>query len=831
MRVPMSWLADYVDLPTGVTARDLEAALIRAGLEVEAVDELGADLTGPLVIGRVLDFVEEPQSNGKTIRWCQVDVGNPEPQGIVCGARNFAVGDPVVVVLPGAVLPGGFAIAARKTYGHVSAGMICSVRELGIGQEHDGILVLREADLGAAVPGDDARPVVGLPDSVLDIAVTPDRGYCLSVRGIAREAATSFGVPFRDPALLEVPQPNAEGWPVELRDPDCQRFVARAVRGFDPAARSPLWLRNRITMAGMRPISLAVDVTNYVMLELGNPIHGYDRDRLSGPIVVRSAEPGEVLETLDGASRPLVADDLVIADGSGPIGVAGVMGGASTELHDGTTDIVVEAARFEPLRVARASRRHKLISEASRRFDRGVDDALAPAAAARAVELLCRLGGATADPGVTDVDRRVPRAPVPFDLSYPARLAGVDLSADEVVERLASVGVRVDPGPDDARPVSAPSWRPDLVDGADFVEEVVRLHGLESLPSVLPTVPSGNGYSAPQRHGLQVARALASAGFVEVQLYPFVGAAAFDALGLADDDERRRALRLANPLSDEEPLLRTTLLPGLLAAARRNLGRGITDLALFEMGRVFLPRADAPAMPHPGVDAPPTAAELAAMDAALPDQPSHVAVVLAGSAERPGFWGAGREWGWADAIEAARTAARAIDAPVRVRPAAVAPWHPGRCAEILVGDPAHEQVAGYAGELHPRVCLALGLPPRTCVMELSMRTLVGYAQPLDTAPVLSTFPVATQDVAVVVDRAVAAADVEAALVDGAGALLESLRLFDVYIGDQVGDGRKSLAYAMRFRAPDRTLTAEEARAARDAAVAVAADRLGAALRS
>jgi len=831
MRVPMSWLADYVDLPAGVTARQLEAALIRAGLEVEAVDEIGADLTGPLVIGRVLDFVEEPQSNGKTIRWCQVDVGNHEPQGIVCGARNFEVGDAVVVVLPGAVLSGGFAIAARKTYGHVSDGMICSVRELGIGQEHDGILVLAADDLGPAVPGDDARGVLGLPDAVLDIAVTPDRGYCLSVRGIAREAATAFGVPLRDPGLRDAPGANDQGWPVEVTDPGCRRFVARTVRGIDPTAASPLWLRNRLTMAGMRPISLPVDVTNYVMLELGQPIHGYDRDRLTGPIVVRTAETGEVLETLDGTSRPLSVDDLVIADGSGAIGVAGVMGGSSTELHPGTTDIVVEAAYFEPLRVARASRRHKLISEASRRFDRGVDDGLAPAAADRVVELLCSLAGGTPDPGVTDVDHRVSRSAVPFDLAYPARLAGVALGPDEVVERLTSVGVLVQPGPDDARPLLAPSWRPDLVDPADFVEEVVRLHGLDSLPSVLPVVPAGTGYSVPQRHALQVARALASAGYVEVQSYPFVGQPAVDALGLEPDDARRRSLRLANPLSDAEPLLRTTLLPGLLAAARRNLGRGATDLALFETGRVFLPRADSPPMPHPGVDGPPSAAQLDEMDAALPDQPVHVAVVLTGFAERPGYWGPGRESGWADAVEAARTAARSIDAPTRVRAAAMAPWHPGRCAQILVGDVGREQVAGYAGELHPRVCAELDLPPRTCVMELSLRTLVTYAEPLDAAPVLSTFPVATQDVAVVVDQSVPAADVEAALVQGAGPLLESLRLFDVYVGDQVGQGRKSLAYALRFRAPDRTLTAEEAGAARDAAVAVAADRVGASLRS
>ncbi|HEY5032390.1 MAG TPA: phenylalanine--tRNA ligase subunit beta, partial [Actinomycetes bacterium] len=392
MRVPLSWLAELVDLPAGISGRDVASALVRIGIEVEAVEDVGADLSGPLVVGRVLAFADEPQTNGKTIRWCQVDVGNEVPQGIVCGAANFAVGDAVVVVLPGAVLPGGFAIAARKTYGHVSDGMICSVRELGLGDDHHGILVLSDADLDGAKPGDDARAVIGVPDTVLDVAVTPDRGYCMSVRGIAREAATALGVGFHDPATRSVPAANGDGWPVRIDDAvGCDRFVTRTVRGIDAGARSPFWLQRRLGLAGMRPISVGVDVTNYVMLELGQPLHGYDGDRLSGPIVVRPAAPGERIETLDGTARPLDPADLLITDGSGPIGVAGVMGGASTELGDSTVDVVIEAAHFHPLVIARASRRHRLSSEASRRFERGIDSELAPVAADRASELLCAL--------------------------------------------------------------------------------------------------------------------------------------------------------------------------------------------------------------------------------------------------------------------------------------------------------------------------------------------------------------------------------------------------------------------------------------------------------
>jgi phenylalanyl-tRNA synthetase beta chain len=840
MLVPVSWLAEYVDLPEGLTSRGLADALIAAGLEVESVDEVGADVSGPLVVGRVLEYADEPQSNGKTIRWCQVDVGDPGgPRGIVCGADNFATGDVVVVALPGTTLPGGFAIGARKTYGHVSDGMICSVRELGLGEEYSGILVLRASDADASdlLPGADARRVLGLPDAVLDIAVTPDRGYCLSIRGVAREAATVLGVRFEDPGIRETPAPNADGWPVSIDDPTaCDRFVTRIVRGFDAHALSPFWLRRRLHLAGMRPISVAVDVTNYVMLALGQPTHGYDRVRLSGPLVVRRGHPGEGLRTLDGVDHTIDPDDVVIADSTGAVGLAGLMGGEMTELHDGSTDIVVEAAHFDAVAISRASRRHTFVTEASRRFERGVDEDLAPAAADLVVTTIVALAGGTAEPGVTDVDLRRKRAPIMLDPAYPGRLAGLDLSPAEVTERLESVGAAVNRRPPDggALVVTAPSWRPDLTEPADLAEEVIRLHGYESIPSVLPKVAAGRGYDLPQRHLIQVSKALAGYGLVEVTSYPFIGERKLDALGIPRDDVRRRALRLANPLSDQEPLLRTTLLPGLLDVVKRNLGRGFPDLAVYETGRVFHPRPGQDGQARPPrlpADHRPTDEQLAMLDAGLPDQPDHVAVVFTGEFDQRGWWGSGRRASWEDAVEVAKLAAEAIDAPVRVRSADVKPWHPGRCAEVLVGDPGLEEVVGWAGELHPKVCAELGLPPRTVAAEISLEPLVRYAEPLDQAPSLSTYPIATQDVALIVPADVHAADVEAALRRGAGDLLESLRLFDVYTGDQVGPGKKSLAFTLRFRAPDRTLTAEEAGIARDAAVAEAAARFGAVLRS
>ncbi|MZD10636.1 phenylalanine--tRNA ligase subunit beta, partial [Streptomyces sp. SID5785] len=409
MRVPLSWLREYVDLPATETGRDVQEKLVGVGLEVETVEQLGADIKGPLVVGQVRT-IEELEGFKKPIRFCTVDVGRAngtgEPQEIVCGARNFAVGDKVVVVLPGAELPGGFAIAARKTYGKTSHGMICSTDELGMGDDGThGIIVLPpETEVGR-----DAVELLQLVDEVLDIAVTPDRGYCLSMRGIARETAIAYGLPLRDPALLDVPAPNAQGYPVQVSDPmACDRFTARTVTGLSPEARSPIWLQRRLQKAGMRPISLAVDVTNYVMLELGQPLHAYDRSLVQGPIGVRRATQGEQLTTLDGVKRTLDAEDLVITDDRGPIGLAGVMGGANTEIADhsedaGTTDVVVEAAHFDAITIARTARRHKLSSEAAKRFERGVDPQAASAAAQRVVDLLVLLAGGTAQEGVTEV--------------------------------------------------------------------------------------------------------------------------------------------------------------------------------------------------------------------------------------------------------------------------------------------------------------------------------------------------------------------------------------------------------------------------------------------
>ncbi|MFJ8148403.1 phenylalanine--tRNA ligase subunit beta [Streptomyces sp. NPDC096048] len=846
MRVPLSWLREYVDLPATQTGRDVQAKLISAGLEVETVEHLGADLKGPLVVGQVLT-IEELEGFKKPIRFCTVNVGRAngtgEPQEIVCGARNFAVGDKVVVVLPGATLPGGFSISARKTYGKTSHGMICSGDELGMGDwgpprtesgggSHGIIVLPPETEVGK-----DAIELLELVDEVLDIAVTANRGDCLSIRGVARETAIAYGLPLRDPALLDVPAPNAYGYPVKIADPTgCDRFTARTVTGLSAEARSPIWLQRRLQKVGMRPISLAVDVANYVMMELGQPLHTYDRSLVQGTIGVRRAEAGEKIVTLDGVERKLHAEDLVITDDRGPIGLAGVMGAANTEIADhgdaenATSDVVVEAAHFNQVSVARTARRHKLSSEASRRFERGVDPQAAAAAAQRTVDLLVLLAGGTAEAGVTEIS--APSAPhtirVPAD--HPDRVAGVEYGRETVVRRLQQVGCDVY-GQDELI-VTVPSWRPDLTDPNDLAEEVIRLEGYENLPSTLPRPPAGRGLTARQRLHRRVGRVLAGAGYVEAPNYPFVSEQVFDQLGLDADDPARRVVKLVNPLSDEEPALRTTLLPGLLSALRRNDGRGSHDLALFETGLVFHPRDERKTAANLPVDRRPSEDDLAALDAALPDQPRHVAVVMTGAREQAGWWGKGRPADWADAIEAARSVAREAGAELGSRKGQYGPWHPGRCAELTVTVDGTERVVGHAGELHPRVLKTLGLPARSCAMELDLDAVERVGDDTPQAPGISTFPVATQDVALVVDAFVPAAEVEAALREGAGELLESIRLFDVYDNaEQLGEGRKSLAYALRFRAGDRTLTVDEASAARDAAVALAGERVGAVLRS
>lgn len=833
MRVPLSWLREYVDVAAEATPEDVLAAMVSVGFEEEDVHRF--DLQGPIVVGQVLSIEPEPQSNGKTINWCQVDVGEAHGgvRGIVCGAHNFIVGDKVVVTLPGAVLPGPFPIAARKTYGHVSDGMIASARELGLGDEHNGIVVLSDLGLDAPV-GTDAIALLGLDDVAVDVNVTPDRGYAFSVRGIAREYSHATGAAFRDPAERDVAelQPGSghtaivdDAAPVRGKV-GASEFVTRVVRGVDPSRPTPPWMIARLSLAGMRSLGVLIDITNYVMLEIGQPLHGYDLDKLQGGITVRRATPGEKMTTLDGQERSLHVEDLLITDDSGPIGLAGVMGGGTTEMSETTTNVLIEAATFDPVTIARTARRHKLPSEASKRFERGVDPLVPFVAARRAADLMVELAGGTLTDEGGALFAEVTVSEIELPVGFVQSLIGVDYTDAEIIGALTTIGAEV-ADTADGWTVIPPTWRPDLTDKWSLAEEVARIHGLDRIPSVLPTPPSGRGLTALQQGRRRVANALAAAGLVETPSFPFTTDTQNDLHG-SPSGEHVPSIRLANALDGAAPFLRRSLIPGLLQIAHRNISRGLTDLALFETGVVFLPE---PGVEYGTDEVPPLGVRpsdetLAALNASIPPQKRHVAVLLTGNvvSRQPGR--AAEAAGLSEALDAVRVIGEAAGVTIDVAQSRRAALHPGRTGVLTVGGVE----IGYVGELHPDVAADADLPGRATVVELDLDGVLALAGEKSIAASLSTFPAATQDVSLVVDAAVPAGDVSAALVEGAGTLLESVRLVDDYRGDGVQDGAKSLTFALRFRADDRTLTAAEATEAKLAGVAVAAERLGAVIR-
>lgn len=824
MRIPYSWLRDTVQAGApgwDVSADELEQAFIRIGHEVEEIITVGP-VTGPLTVGRVAE-IEELTEFKKPIRAVKLDVGEDSPRDIVCGATNFAVGDLVVAALPGTVLPGDFAIATRKTYGRTSDGMICSVSELNLGSDHSGILVLPP---GTAEPGSPAAGVLGLDDVVFHLAITPDRGYCLSVRGLAREVANAFDLDYVDPA--DVPPLPAEGeaLPVTIEPgTGVQRFGLRPVSGIDPKAVSPWWLQRRLLLSGIRAISPAVDVTNYVMLELGHPMHAHDRSLITGGFRVRFAEADETVVTLDDVERTLDPVDVLIVDDAATAAIGGVMGAGTTEVRDSTTDVLLEAAVWDPAAVSRTQRRLRLHSEAGRRYERTVDPAISVAALDRCATLLADIAGGTVEPTLTDWRGDPPRqdwspAPVTMEVDLPDRTAGVEYPPGAAQKRLTQIGAHV-VVEGERLTATPPSWRTDIRQPADLVEEVMRLEGLDLIPSVLPTAPAGRGLTATQKRRRAIGKSLALSGFVEILPTPFLPAGIFDQWGLDADDPRRNTTKVLNPLEADRPSLATTLLPGLLEALARNVSRGAVDAALFAIQQVVEPTSETRAVERIPNDRRPTDDEIAVLDASLPRQPQHVAAVLTGLREPAGPWGAGRRVEAADAFEAVRVIGRAVGVDFTLRADQTLPWHPGRCAAVLIGD----VVVGHAGQLHPAVVERSGLPKGTCAVEIDLDA-VPLTETLP-APRVSPFPAVFQDVALIVGDDVSAQSVVDAVRAGAGELLEDVRIFDVYTGPQIGEGRRSLALAMRFRASDRTLTEDEASAAREAAVALAQERVGA----
>lgn len=810
MRVPLSWLSEHVDI--ALSPEQLAERLTLGGLEVEAVLRPTAGVRG-VVVAEVREVGRVPGSDKLSL--VSVFDGTRSWE-IVCGASNFAVGDRVPAALPGARLPGPdparpVEIGAKRLMGVTSNGMLASARELGIGDDHRGIWVLGpDAPLGA-----DLAEWLDLDDAVLDIAVTPDRGYALSIAGVARDVAALTGAALR---TAPVPPLSLPAGQVDVRvaqAADCPRFTATEVSGVR-VAPSPAWLQRRLAAAGVRPRSGVVDVTNHTLLETGHPVHAYDRARLAGPLLeVRRARAGERLTTIDGAARELDPDDLVIADADGVVGLAGVMGGQGTEVGAGTTDVVVEVASFAAAAVLRTARRHGMFTEASTRFEKTVPDATAAEAADRCVALLVTVAGGSA---VARRDLAPAPRPRPVIALQPARLRtllGVPISDDIQAELLARIGCEVVTAGDDLE-VLPPPYRPDLVQEADLAEEVARLHGYDAVPETLP-VPPGAGGRTPEGAAVRrVREALAGAGWSEVLTFPFTADADLAALGFDAGDRRLRPVALRNPLSKEESVLRTTLYPGLFRALRHNLNRQQGDLALFEVGHVFLP----PTADEPGADGGPEGV-------VLPAEPVLLGVVACGAMTPPRWDEGARAADLADLLGAAdivrgvlgRTALSA--AATRERP-----FHPGRAARLSLAGVD----VGVVGELHPRVVVAFDLPPRTLAGELRLDRLVagGVAPAPAAAP--SPLPSLNLDVAVVVDDTVPAAQVEAAVRAGAGERLTEVTLFDQYRGAQLGEGRRSLAYRLRLDDPDTQLTDTDAHAVIESVAEAVSERVGGALR-
>lgn len=810
---------------------ELDAGFVRVGFETEGYEPL-PETTGPLVVGRVKE-IEELTEFKKPIRYCQVDVGQAngtgEPQGIICGARNFALNDLVVVSLPGAVLPGGFEISARETYGHISNGMMASEAELGLTLKSDGIIVLEP---GAGEPGQDAREVLGGPDTVFDVNVTPDRGYALSARGLSREIASAFNLEYQDVAedplvagiaVGEVPSISEQLLDINLEpSTKAKRFGLRLVEGIDPNAPAPFWLKRVLMLGGIRSVNAATDITNFVMLLTGQPMHAFDADTITGGLRVHNAQGGEEFETLDHTKRTLLDTDVVISDDNGIQSLAGVMGGTTSEISAETSNVYFEAATWDELTVAKTARHHKLSSEASRRFERGVDPAIVEVSLDIACALLVDCAGGSISKRGTIVGDVPAREAITLRAQRPSELIGVTYTSDTVVRRLAEVGCAVEVDRDQLT-VTPPTWRNDLTAPVDLIEEIVRLEGLDAVPSILPTPVGGRGLSALQRRRRAVTHALAYAGYAEVIPTPFIKNDTFEVWGLPADDPRRNVVEVRNPLDAEYGVLGTTLLPAMLEVIGRNVARGRKDVAVFSVAQTAVKRADT--SPMPSVAARPDEETVRELIASLPDQRLHAAAMAVGKHELTGPLGEGRDYTWADAIEAARVAGAAAGITLDVEAADYLPWHPGRCAALKVGD----KVVGHAGELHPQILEALELPSRTCAMELDLSVL-----PLEQelpAPRLSAFPVVNQDLALVVDASVPAETVRRTVEQAAGELLESVRLFDVYRSQQLGAGKKSLAFELVFRASDRTLTEDEASEARLRAAHAAADAYGATMRA
>ena len=793
MKVPLSWLKEFIELPTEDPA-ELKAVIDMLGHEVEGYEELTIGWQD-VVVGKVLEISEHPDAD--KVRVCQVDIGGSTEQ-IICGAWNFSEGASVAVAVPGAVLPGDFQIGRREIRGVVSNGMICSESELSLGDDHSGILVLD----GEPDPGTLFDELVELPDVVFDLAITPNRPDMMSMMGVARDLAAHYGIEHRVPEIEFETVDGKTNVEVIVEDHvGCRRFTAREIRGVTPG-RSPLRVRHRLRKVGVRSISNIVDVTNYVMYELGHPLHAFDVDKIEGEtLTVKRAAEGETMVTLDDVTRELTTDDLIIYDKKGPTSMSGTMGGARSEVSEETVNVLMEAASWDPPTIMYMSRRHGLRSEASTRFERGVDPQLSDIANLRASAMLARLAGGHILEGSVDVSTEIVPAVVDLRVRDVTRLLGDGFDGPYIAGILERLGMEV--AGDEPMKVTVPTYRPDVTRPADLVEEVARIHGFDRFGATVPTGPAGY-LTAEQRRLRALRQSLAGVGLNQAINLPFVSEE--DLVAVGRSDEVARMLRVKNPLRDEEGRLRTTLLPGLLNNAKYNLSRGAGSVHLFETGLVFT-------------------TDRYPMDDRLPNQVERLGWVLVGPIGTSVIGETMLEPDAPYSLGLLRhlLAALGID-EARVEHAEAPGFHPGRTARVSVGDTS----LGHVGEMLPSVARAFDLPGRVGAAELDLGPLLEPVG-LKDAVTPSSYPPVDFDLSFVVSEGITAAALLEATSGAAGDLLEDAHVFDEFKGEGLGEGSRAIAISYRLRAPDRTLTNEEVAPVRSAMIAAGESR-GARLR-
>ncbi len=803
MRVSYEWLKDYVE--PGIPAEELADKLTLAGIEVGALETFGQNLPG-VIVGEVKAL--EPHPGKSNLLLVDTDVGDKLLK-IVCGAKNMQPGDKVPVALPGSVLPGERHIEEAVIYGVSSPGMICSARELDLelGREDEIMILERNEEIGAAIDR-----VLGFGDKILCLELTPNRSDCLSMLGVAFEVAaiTDSEVVFPDLSLAEEGPLLAENLKVDIADTDlCSRYAARAVNRVGIGS-SPLWMQLRLIKAGVRPINNVVDITNYVMLEFGQPLHAFDFDLLeSKEILVRRAENREKITTLDGIERTLNADNLVITDGKEPVALAGVMGGENTEINENTGVVLIEAASFNPTSIRKTSRLYNLPSEASQRFEKGVNPEAVAWSLDRSAALMSKLAGGVVFKGLADKKTvEIKNAVVSVSPARINAILGLDILQNEMETILMRLGFNIEQAQDRTLNVSVPLRRPDITLEEDIAEEVARLYGYDRIPVTLPRGELiGNRLPVADRVETLAKRILTACGYYECITHSFINPQNYSKLRIDEKDPRSRAIPVQNPFSEEQAVMRTTILPGLLKVVQHNYSHRRLNQMLFEIGTVY--ESDT----IPPVE--------------LPVERSKLALAVTGNSPEPNWLVKTRE---AD-FYTVKGALEALFAGLQVRGVsfvtATQPFcHPTRCALIMIG----EQEAGFLGQLHPEVAGQWEIDQVVTVGEIDFERLVANANLVPRVSPLPRFPVAVRDLALVVDKNIPAEELEKTINKAGGKLVSKVALFDLYEGKQVPAGKRSLAYSLTFRSEEATLTDEEVNGVMDQIKAALFD-LGATLRA